>query len=75
MILIPQVFPHVALFDSAIGQVVKVAIYVAVSAVLAAFITATTNNPQLFGEATVLINLLLVAVRKYLDPETPNLPS
>lgn len=45
-------------------KIAKTAIYVGVSAVLAYLITLTTDQPDLFGPLTGLINIVLVAVKQ-----------
>ena len=45
-------------------QVVKAGLYVGVSAVLAFFITTLTNQPDLFGLFTPVVNVVLVTVKK-----------
>ncbi len=57
-----------------VGKTLKAALYVAVSTVIAYLITATTNDPTLFGPLTVLVNTALVFVQKtFNDKSTPNL--
>lgn len=50
-------------------KVAKTAAYVAVSAVLGYLITATTDNPELFGVVTPVINLVLVLIKQALTKE------
>lgn len=60
-------------WDTNLGKTLKAAAYVAVSAVVAFLVTATTDNPELLGPATVLVNVLLVYVQKtFFDPSTRN---
>ncbi|NQD39953.1 hypothetical protein [Glutamicibacter halophytocola] len=56
-----------------IGKTIKAGAYIAVSAVIAFLVSATTEDPQLFGPLTALVNLLLVFVKKtYFDDKTAN---
>ena len=60
-------------WDTNVGKTLKAAGFVAVSSVISYVVTATTNNPSLFGPVTVLVNIVLVFVQKtFLDSETPN---
>ena len=45
-------------------QVLKAGLYVGVSAVLAFFISVVTENPDLFGTLTPVVNVVLVTVKK-----------
>ena len=45
-------------------QVLKAGLYVGVSAVLAFFISVVTENPDLFGVFTPVVNVVLVTVKK-----------
>lgn len=58
-----------------IGKTVITAGYLAVSAIISYLVTATTNDPQLFGPITAVVNVLLVLVKTTLDDSTPNLTS
>jgi hypothetical protein len=49
-------------------EVAKAVVYVSVSAGLAYLITLTNENPGLFGVYTVLINGILVAIKKAFTP-------
>lgn len=62
-------------FKTNVGKTLKTAGYLAVSAAISGIITATTNDPQLFGPITAVINVLLVLVKTTLDDTTPNLTS
>ena len=58
------------------GKTVQTAGYLAVSAVLTYLVTATTNDPQLFGGLTAIINLVLVfIVKTFFSTSTPNVGS
>lgn len=46
-------------------KVGKTALYLAVSAAIGGVLAETTQNPELFGVVTPIVNLLLVAVRQY----------
>lgn len=66
--------PTVNFWKTNVGKVVKAAIYLALSAATSYLITATSNDPVLFGSVTALVNLLLVFVKhSFLDDTTPNL--
>lgn len=57
-----------------VGKALKVALWVAVSALLGSIVADIANDPQLFGPATGLINVLLVFVQKtWFSPDTKNL--
>jgi hypothetical protein len=59
----------VPFWDTDLGKTVKVAVYLALSSVVGYLITASTNDPQLFGPVTALVNVLLVFVKqKFLTP-------
>lgn len=62
-------------FKTNIGKAVKTAGYLALSAVISYFVTATTNDPQLFGPVTAVVNVILVLLKTTLDDTTPNLGS
>lgn len=63
-------------WNTNIGKTIKATVYAAVSAGLAYGVTATANDPALFGAATVLINTILVLVQKtFFDSTTRNLGS
>ncbi len=49
-------------------EVVKAVVYVSVSAGLAYLITLTSENPDMFGPLTIVINGLLVAIKKVFTP-------
>lgn len=60
-------------WDTNIGKTVKVAGWASLSAAIAALISSTTNDPELFGPYTVLINTVLVYIQKtWFDAKTPN---
>ena len=50
-------------------DLVKVAAYLAVSAVLTYVITLSTDNPEFFGPLTPMVNLALVAARDFLKAD------
>lgn len=57
-----------------VGKTIQTAGYLAASAILSYLVTATTNDPQLFGSLTALINLVLVfIVKTFFSSTTPNL--
>lgn len=62
-------------FKTNVGKTIKTAGYLALSAAISYLVTATTNNPQLFGPVTAIVNVLLVLVKTTLDETTPNLTS
>lgn len=45
-------------------KIAKTALYLALSAVISYLITLTTQNPDLFGPLTVLVNLVLVFLKQ-----------
>jgi fatty acid desaturase len=45
-------------------KIAKTALYLAVSAVVSYLITLTTQNPELFGPLTVVVNLVLVFLKQ-----------
>ena len=49
-------------------KVLKAGAYVAVSALIGSLIAATTDNPELFGVFTVVINVTLVFIKQLLTP-------
>ena len=49
-------------------KVLKAGAYVAVSSLIGSLITATTNQPELFGVYTVLINTGLVFIKQLFTP-------
>lgn len=53
-------------FESKIGKVIKAGAYVAVSTLISFLITATAEDPELFGALTIFINMLLVFIAKSL---------
>ncbi len=57
--------------DSAqIEKVLKVAVYVAVSAFISALIANLASNPDLFGPLTPIVNVILVAIKQvFTTPE------
>lgn len=58
------------------GKTIITALYVGVSAILSYFITATTNDPGLFGPMTAFINIVLVfIVKTFFSESTPNVGS
>lgn len=69
-----QVPPQlVGFWDTAVGKTLRAAIYLAVSAGIAAIIAGIQNNPLLFGIATPIINALLVMLKNLLDPNVKNI--
>jgi hypothetical protein len=70
----PQVTPKVGFFETTVGKTTRAAAYVAISAVIAYLISATTNTPTLFGPYTVIANAALVAIKGLLSDQQ-NLPS
>lgn len=45
-------------------KIAKTALYLALSAVISYLITLTTDNPDLFGPLTVVVNLVLVFLKQ-----------
>ena len=59
--------------DTALGRTVKVLIYVAISGAVSALIDFFADEPDLFNPYVVgLINLVLVAVKNFIDPKVKN---
>ena len=59
--------------DTALGRTVKVLIYVAISGAVSALIAFFADEPDLFNPYVVgLINLVLVAVKNFIDPKVKN---
>lgn len=50
-------------------HILKTAVYVAVSAVIGYLLTLLTNDPSMFGVFTPIVNVILVAGKKFF--ETP----
>lgn len=61
--------------DTTVGKTAKVAGYVAVSAVLGYIVSLIADDPAVFGIATPVINVLLVAFKNAVDPRVSNLPT
>ena len=59
--------------DTALGKTVKVLVYVAISGAISALIAFLADKPDLFNPYIVgLINLVLVAVKNFIDPQVKN---
>lgn len=52
-----------------IVKILKAAVYVSVSAGLAKLITATVDQPDLFGVLTPIVNVTLVTLKQAFTPE------
>jgi len=64
----------VSFWNTNLGKTIKAAGYLALSSVIGFLITASTDDPQLFGPVTALVNVLLVFVKQtWLTPATPNI--
>lgn len=50
-------------------KIAKTALYIGVSAVLGYLITLTTNDPQMFGAYTAIINLALVTLKQFVTED------
>lgn len=60
-------------WNTNLGKTIKVAAWSSLSVALGYFISASTNDPELFGPYTVLINTCLVFAQKtWFDAKTPN---
>lgn len=46
-------------------KIVKTALYIGVSAVISYFITLTTEQPELFGPLTAIVNIVLVTIKQF----------
>jgi len=51
-------------------NMLKVAAYLAASAVISYLITLTTDSPELFGMLNPIVNIGLVAARNFLNDDT-----
>lgn len=51
------------------AKIGKTALYIAASAVISYLIAITTDQPQLFGPLTGLVNLLLFAAKQFVSVE------
>lgn len=51
------------------GKILKTALYIGASAVISYLITLTTNDPELFGPLTALINVGLVTLKQLFTTE------
>lgn len=61
-------------WNTNVGKTIKALVYVLLSSAISYFITATQNNPLLFGTVTVLINGILVNIyTTFFDRKTPNI--
>ena len=49
-------------------KIVKTAIYIGVSAVISYLITLTTEQPELFGPLTAIVNIGLVTLKQVFTP-------
>lgn len=45
-------------------KIIKAGAYVSLSAAISYFITVTSNNPELFGAFTIIINVILVTIKQ-----------
>ncbi len=62
----------VRFMDTTRGKTLKVAIYVGISALLGYLITALTDQPELWGGYSALVNIVLVAVKNLIDKNIVN---
>lgn len=46
-------------------KIVKTALYIGVSAIISYLITLTTEQPELFGPLTAIVNIVLVTVKQF----------
>lgn len=67
--------PRNKFWDTTIGKASKAAAYLAVSAVLGYGVSVLADDPEVFGIATPIINVVLVALKNAIDPKVPNTPS
>lgn len=70
---VPVLPSKVGFWDTTVGKTVRAAIYLAISAAIAAVLSDIQNNPALFGIYTPFINLLLVAVKNLANPNVKNI--
>lgn len=63
--------------NTATGKAIKVVIYIAVAGAVDALLAAIANKPELFVFLPVvavgIINVILVAIRGYLNPKVKNI--
>lgn len=50
-------------------KIVKTALYLGASAILGYLITLTTNQPDLLGQYTVIVNLALVFLKQFVTED------
>lgn len=50
-------------------KIVKTALYLGASAILGYLITLTTNQPDLLGQYTVVVNLVLVFLKQFVSED------
>lgn len=62
-------------WETTVGKTAKVALYVGMSAVIGYVISLIANDPAVFGVATPIVNVFLVAIKNYFDQQTPNTTS
>ncbi len=62
-------------WDTTIGKTAKAAGYLAVSAVIGYGISLAADDPTVFGIATPVVNVVLVALKNAVDPTVANLPT
>ena len=60
-------------FNTTVGKTVKTGIYIALSALIGYYVSVMKDDPNIFGPATIFINMGLVALKNALDPKTPNI--
>lgn len=58
-----------------VGKALIAGAYASGSALASYFVTETVNQPELFGQFTVIINLVAVLIVKTLSNRTPNIGS
>lgn len=70
---VPVAPSQVGFWDTTVGKTVRAALYLAVSAAVAAVLADIQNNPALFGVYTPFINLVLVFIKNLASPTVKNI--
>lgn len=50
-------------------KVLKAALYIGASAIISYLVTLTTDQPELFGQYTAVINLVLVILKQFVTED------
>jgi len=60
---------HLGLTKNQALKIAKTALYLGASAIISYLITLTTNQPDLLGQYTVLVNLVLVFLKQFVTED------